>query len=157
MSTDGRETLLAYLDRMLVGPSDGNDELVGGLPTKRYLMGILFPRQASADVELKDEEPDATGNSEGDLLAEDPVALAGQWLPSSIGLSFFVESTVGIEVRVWGASYAREQDGSSRKWRRTALADPVAPEIMALPDSGAPTPALAGRAMLRVQRRQLAG
>src|SRR3954451_1514413 len=118
MTLLARDSIVGYLDRMLVGPAGPPDEHVTGLPTKRYLMGILFPRAASADAALQDEQIDVTGTSEGDMLSEDPIALAGQWLPASMGLSLYVAADAEVTCRVWGAEYTQETQEKKRLWRR---------------------------------------
>ncbi len=153
MTAIGRDALVDYLDRMLVGPAGAADELLEGLPTKRYLMGILFPRAVSADVVLKDDQPDVTAGSEGELVAEDPIALAGQWLPSSLGLSFSVADGASLSCRVWAAAYEREQRGRARRWRRRVLATEDDAPWIDVPERRATL--FDGRAELRVQRRPL--
>jgi hypothetical protein len=153
MTATGRDALVDYLDRMLVGPASTSDELLVGLPTKRYLMGILFPRAVSADVVLKDDQTDVTGGSEGELVAEDPIALSGQWLPSSLGLSFYVADGAALSCRVWAAAYDREQSGQGVRWRRRDLATEEDAPWTSLPASRATV--FDGRGELRVRRRPL--
>lgn len=155
MTTLARDTIVDYLDRMLVGPANGPTELASGLPTKRYLMGILFPRAASADAALQDELVDVTGTSEGDMLSEDPIALAGQWLPASIGLSLYVADDAEVTCRVWGAEYTQETEAKQRRWRRRSIAEESEPEELPLPGDGTASPVLDGRARLQVRRRPL--
>ena len=150
--TEARDALVAHVQQLLIGPVRGPEEEIEGLPTKQYLMGILFPQEAGADSVVEDEEPDAVGTSEGDLVADDPVALAGQWMPSSLGLSCFVAEGADVTCSLWGASYERVEE-RGRKFRRIAIAEADAPETIDLPEREASV--LDGRARIRVSRRPL--
>jgi hypothetical protein len=150
-----RDLVMDYVERMLVGPADGVDEEVAGLPTKRYLMGLLFPQSASADFGLGEEQPDIAGASEGDLIADDPVALSGQWLPSSMGLSMFVEGGLGgVTCHVWGAAYDRIDD-RPRRYQRRSLATSDQPAQCPLIAGQDTYPVLDGRAELRLRARSI--
>jgi hypothetical protein len=153
VTAPGRDNLVDYLDRMLVGPAGAADELLEGLPTKRYLMGILFPREASADVVLRDDQPDVTGASAGDLVAEDPIALSGQWLPASFGLSFYVADGATLTYRVWAAAYGPERSDRARCWRRRPLATEEDAPWQPLPDVS--DAILEDRAEVAVRRRRV--
>ncbi|MDX8152085.1 helicase-related protein [Patulibacter brassicae] len=143
---------------MLVGPSDGQLEEVLGMPNKRYLMGILFPVGTSTAEVLAEEQEDVTGASEGDLTAEDPVALAGQWLPSSMGLSLFVDGEADeVSVDVWGARYDLEATKPRRRYVRRPLADEETPDVCPLSPEKSSYDVLGGAAKLRVRRRDLPG
>jgi len=150
-----RDELVDYVERMLVGPVNGPEDEVAGMPNKRYLMGILFPVGSSTAEVLEEEHPDVDGASQGELLADDPVALSGQWLPSSIGLSLFLEGDEsGIAVRTWGAAYDRVSE-KPRRYGRRSLSDPADPEEHSIVVGKADYEALNGRARLRVRRRPL--
>ena len=80
--------------RQLVGPFDGPAEIIFDPPNRRYLMGILFPRQVAFEgyVETEGEERDetsATDTGEESQFSDDPVSAANDFLPASQGLSFF--------------------------------------------------------------------
>src|SRR5687767_2987827 len=97
----GQAAVTAFLRQELIGPAGGEDELLHDPPHRRYLMGTLYPKQTST-AELEElEEQDGSGGSVGEELADDPVTLANEWMPSSIGLSFFVHSQPQITVDVW--------------------------------------------------------
>ena len=150
-----RDHIVDYLERMLVGPSHGPEEEVSGLPTKRYLMGMLFPTGAGTQRGGEDEVPDTGGASHGDLVADDPVALSGQWLPSSLGLSLFVDGGVeGVRCSVWGATYDR-MEAKGRKYRRRPIATEAEPDAHTLDPGSSSYSALDGRAVLRVRERPI--
>lgn len=96
MSTlaETRADFVDYVRRQLVGPFGGANEIIFDPPNRRYLMGILFPRQVdfAAYVESEGEEEDSSGTSAGgdeSRFSDDPVSAANDFLPASQGLSFF--------------------------------------------------------------------
>jgi hypothetical protein len=153
VSSSARGRLVDYLERQLIGPVDGPWETVRGFPTKRYLMGILFPQDTRAEVELLDEDADTVA-TEGEAVAEDPVALSGQWLPSSIGISFFAEAGTELSCAVWGARYERSTDRRI-SYRRIPIAEPDRPETQPLPCEDDSVEVLDGRAEIRIRAREI--
>lgn len=118
--SDDRNLVLDYLRRQLVGPWAGEDEVLTERPDRRYLAGILFPGEASLDAnddDIVDDAPAAGSTDETDS-DEDPVALAGQLLPSSVGLSFVTSTRSALRIEVTAARYVRED---RQKWRRQPL------------------------------------
>lgn len=106
--TDTRADFVAYVRRQLVGPFSGPDEIIFDPPNRRYLMGVLFPRQVSFGeyVEEEGEEDDSTAAGGGDesQFSDDPVSAANDFLPASQGLSFFT-SAAALTVTVRAAEY----------------------------------------------------
>ncbi|WP_250032191.1 helicase-related protein [Paractinoplanes maris] len=133
-----RDGLTERLRLDVLGPVDGEKEVLTDPPINTYLTGVLFPQRvteqlvedsAEADADLadarldKDEQPD-TG-----------VALANVQSPSSMGLTFSVEASCRtLDVKVEAAVYepvdeagnsatpsmleARTTDESTVRWRR---------------------------------------
>lgn len=101
---DGRAAVLAYMERQLVGPWDGDSELVTERPQRRYLTGILFPYEARKDPSLDDEIADDTPGFQDDD-EDDPVVLSGQLLPSSVGLSFVLPRSGAVRVAIRAGRY----------------------------------------------------
>lgn len=103
-----RDDFVAYVRRQLVGPFEGSSELIFDPPNRRYLMGILFPRQVSFSgyVEDEGEESDEAATDGGDesQFSDDPVSAANDFLPASQGLSFFTTAS-RITVRAHAAEY----------------------------------------------------
>ncbi|WP_216693730.1 helicase-related protein [Dietzia psychralcaliphila] len=110
--------------RQLVGPFDGPTETIFDPPNRRYLMGILFPRQVAFEgyIESEGEERDeasAADTGEENQFSDDPVSASNDFLPSSQGLTFFTtapELTVraraaGYETLKGAAADAALQDG----------------------------------------------
>ena len=80
--TDGgqvedREAVLHFVRRQLIGPVDGEHELLLEPPHRRYLTGILFPTDADGDEGLQDDiQDDAAGDVPGEVgedQSDDPV------------------------------------------------------------------------------------
>lgn len=157
---EARLEVLEFLERQLVGPVEGHDEVLLDPPTGRYGLGAIYPRSVLADEATKDQELDDRGGGAGDTGQEgppdDPVALASQWMPASVGMSLLVRGT-GVTVEVSAATYlapakrtedlARDVDESETSetdadpadspkspdddapgWRRHAIAERDAPE-----------------------------
>ncbi len=124
--------MIAYARRELIGPAGEVDELLHDPPHRRYLMGTLYPQETTT-TELEEIEPqDEADGSVGEDLADDPVTLAHEWMPSSIGISFYVPAKTSVNVDVWGAHYVIEKEGRGRRWRRNELASEQQPEAAAL-------------------------
>lgn len=120
-----RQAVVDYLNRQLVGPSHGDKEtlLKKDAPHNYYLMGAVFPQGVGMG--------DTSGEEEGDQSEDDPIALAYQLKPASVGVSFFVTSdsespTVMVDL---AAAVYELQDG---KWQRRALASRESPYKLAL-------------------------
>ncbi|MEV8116604.1 helicase-related protein [Streptomyces xiamenensis] len=153
---DHRDDFVAYLRRQLVGPAMSEDEILVDPPDRRYLMGTLYPRGASVlehsgDHGEQELSETASGNGEEDVFADDPVAEANAWLPSSLGFSFFTEAD-SIEVTCGASRYVTVRDGGRRTWHRqprlTATETVVAQQT-------SPIPVLSGHARLHVRWRPL--
>jgi hypothetical protein len=111
-----RDRLVANLRGDLIGPSHGNAEELPERPDKRYLMGILFPRNATAGSVVEEEETSAqdAGADRGDEDDaadgfEAPTDLLFQRLPASVGFSFAVPAgnPIGLEVRACAGTYQK--------------------------------------------------
>ena len=83
----------------LLGPADGEKELVVGSVRNRYLLGRLSPKKNGGSSILEESElTNYSDNSDGqeteDGMAEAPITSADSLFPSSIGLSFAVAKEV---------------------------------------------------------------
>lgn len=120
--SEHRDDFVAYLRRQLVGPALAEDETLVAPPDRRYLMGTLYPRGASLLERSQDDgeqevNETAAGSGEEDSFADDPVAEANAWLPSSLGFSFFTDAR-SIEVTCEASRYVTQREGGRRSWRR---------------------------------------
>ncbi|MFC9702242.1 helicase-related protein [Streptomyces sp. NPDC056943] len=151
---DHRDRFVAYLRRQLVGPATGDDETLVDPPDRRYLMGTLYPRGASM-LEHSQEEGEqlfdetAAGHGEEDGFADDPVAEANAWLPSSLGFSFFTNSRQ-IFVTCGASRYTTLRVGGRRSWKREPRLSDTKPVT---PEQTAPIPVLDGHGRLHVRWR----
>ena len=118
-----RDEILEYLRGQLIGPVKGDAELLREQPYQRYLTGILYPRvpvgttadEAEDDGEVDDEAPGQIA----DDADEDPMTLAGQNKPSSVGVSFVADRRCAVRVEIAAGRYV---PGSKEgEWRRVPL------------------------------------
>lgn len=120
-----RDRVLDYLHDQLVGPVDGDDEvLYEKAPQHRYLTAVLFPMSLTPtttdgsgpadDAEEVDEQAGALPQDDD----EDPITLAGQSRPSSAGISFMTTTRSAITVEVQAARYRSLADD---EWQREPL------------------------------------
>ncbi len=103
-----RADFVAYVRRQLVGPFSGPNEIIFDPPNRRYLMGVLFPRQVSfagyAEREGEEQDELATGGGDESQFSDDPVSAANDFLPASQGLSFFT-TAASLTVKARAAEY----------------------------------------------------
>src|SRR4051812_40013330 len=105
----GREAVAGYLRDELIGPSGGEDEVLGDPPHRRYIMGTLYP-QATSTVEIDEQEPEDGDGSLGEDLADDPVTLAHEWMPSSVGMTFYLLDSETVVCTARAARYEEARD-----------------------------------------------
>lgn len=120
MSTDGsggdtRQELVTYLEDQLIGPVGGRTEMISDPPHRRYLAGILFPRDVDANAGLEGDIVDETADEPGEEGTGDPIALTTEQLPSSVGLSFVLPRWEPFKVELSAARYSRLDDAWSRE------------------------------------------
>ena len=111
-----RKKVIDYLSAQLIGPAGGDEEV---LPFEdkvyeRYLMGALFPKGAgNKKIEVEENAGD-TGSSDEE---DNPMSLAYQIKPASMGLSFYTTvDTVLVELSA--ARYLKEKVDGLSKWKR---------------------------------------
>lgn len=161
-SASGRRRIVRYLREEIVGPKNGERETIEReRPDKRYTMGVLFPRSTEAgdlgeEREVEEDVDGAEPAPPDEERADDPVTLAGQWMPASLGLSFYFTGSDTFETDVWGAVYDQAED---KAWHREPLADEQHPETVSLtaPVRGPARPkeVFGGRALVHVTWRRL--
>lgn len=150
MTADARSGIVQYLRDQLIGPVDGDEEVIDESPRQRYLMGILFPQRAASDTAFEEDVIEDAPGEVGQETGDDPIALANQYMPSSVGLSMVVPDGLSLEVTLRASYYERlgDDDGG---WRRVSLSgndgvrhavEPHSPGLLSR------TPVLDGRAEL---------
>ena len=122
-----REEVVKRLDRDLVGPWGSTDETIDEAPITRYLAGILYPQYGTklSDIEATEDPDDYDENS----LPDPPVAMANRHYPSSMGMTFTVDSDSGdLTISIEAARYEEVPVDNDEKvrWARIPLKlDPV--------------------------------
>jgi len=133
---DPRARFVDYLRAQLLGPIDGPHEVINDPPRVRYLLGILFPKQASlAESELEDGADLGSGDETEDVL-DSPIETVNDWCPSSLGLSFFLVGAGNIDCEVWGAHYEASVVKRRRQWCRIPIFSSDAPESLTINSPG---------------------
>ncbi|MFG2935036.1 helicase-related protein [Streptomyces sp. NPDC048282] len=121
-----RDELTAYLRRQLMGPMDGENEVLLFPPDRQYLVGTLYPQDADLHRQLRrsgDPQDEAQGTEhhrEDTSPADDPLPAANSWLPASLGISFYTDATE-LRVTCSAARYVTEHGERTRRWRREPL------------------------------------
>lgn len=141
----------------LVGPADGVEEAISDPPITRYIIGVLYPRDAGTPdpAEAHDES-----ETEGDDAPDPAVSWSNVRYPSSCGLTFAVDlhAARSIRVAIETARYARRpadalgddsraaEDGEPSPeaedlWRRTPVEiAPVPIDVSVVDDGRVPRP-----------------
>lgn len=155
---DIRQSLADYLRHQLMGPVDGEYEELTTPPHLEYITGVLHPHRSNSDNLLNQGEQGGAAkveSSEDASYNDDPVRMASEWNPSSLGLTFFCIDTKSIKVSTWGALYSKTlgnqvsnggiltsetkpsperregpNDGTERTWKRYPIATKDEPEIL---------------------------
>ncbi|MET9199591.1 helicase [Gordonia sp. NPDC003585] len=123
-----REEMVDALQDDLIGPGDGDDEVIAEAPLSRYIIGALWPRAAdendAEDVgQEHGSEPDgADADAESDEGS--PVAQARMRFPSSVGMTFSVRASArSVTITPTAARYELlvDDDEAAEGWRRIPL------------------------------------
>ena len=103
-----RDSLVEQLEHDLVGPGDGVDEVIDELPLDRYVAGVLWPADDTAQ-----ETPEPDGADADDSGVDDsPIAQALMRYPSSMGMTFTVDlaTTSTVSIKIDAARYVPSVD-----------------------------------------------
>ncbi|MFJ3160342.1 helicase-related protein [Streptomyces kanasensis] len=184
-----REDLVARLRRELLGPDldasaeDRAEVLDQDAPITRYPMGVLFPRPADAEADLRlredaaeedglDEEPVSGGDNPEESAAAGERPSVGDRRPSTVGLTFAVDLTECREIVVSARaavyepedaegrrvparrSEARTTSDQRERWRRVELDLPDTTIDVTYPGRGASRDLVDGTARLDVHVRR---
>ena len=136
-SLELRAELQALVERDLLGPAGGEDEIIDEPTVRtRYLLGLLAPRgHAPLDANDLDESGDIAedgnaGGQDGNADSRIPYVGGAAMLPSSIGMTFTVTAeTPSIEITARWGHYQRENSETlktaagepKRVWRRSQI------------------------------------
>jgi hypothetical protein len=100
-----RSELVERLKADLLGPADGDEEIITDRPVTAYATGVLFPRRSDeehllerkAEVEKDVDEADTSGE---EAASDNGVPAANLQAPSSMGITFAVDPERGGMVTV---------------------------------------------------------
>jgi hypothetical protein len=113
MQTD-RDLVVERLALDLIGPKDGENEIINERPSDRYLTGILFPKNlvVKEDDQADEDAAESKGN-QADTSQDRGVALFRSIRPATMGVSFAVVSANGhpkIRAQVTCAKYSKVEE-----------------------------------------------
>ena len=91
-----RAQLIDMLRLDLVGPVDGPDEIINEKPMDRYATGVLYPLDAGR---IEPSQTPDVEDSSGEDDPDPPVELANMRYPSSMGLTFSVDTDAAPAVQ----------------------------------------------------------
>ncbi|MEP9394536.1 helicase-related protein [Gordonia sp. VNK1] len=123
-----REEMVDALEADLIGPGEGEHEVIGEAPLSRYIVGALWPRPAdeedAEDVEQEHETEPTGAEADGESDEGSPVAQARMRFPSSVGMTFSVRASAGsVTITPRAARYQQliDDDEAAEGWRRIPL------------------------------------
>ena len=101
-----RSKLVDYLVTDVVGPS-AEDEVLNEAPLERYVTGILYPQREGSVVAPDPDSDHDTVDEDSDVQPDPPVSLANRRYPSSMGLTFAVDTSAAraISVKIGAGQY----------------------------------------------------
>ena len=128
-----RSELVEDLALDVIGPGEGESEIISEAPLDRYIVGVLWP---STNERQEAPDPDGAQPADDEPTEDSPIPQSLMRYPSSMGLTFSVRLDVStkVSIGVTGARYAGVADGagSDRKaarnqdWQRYPLdLDPI--------------------------------
>ncbi|KKW65701.1 helicase [Mycolicibacterium elephantis] len=91
-----RDEIVDELIKDLVGPAGGPNEVITDRPLDRYIAGVLWPAD---DVLQEAPEPDS-GEADNDGVEDSPISQALMRYPTSIGITFSVDTARASSVQV---------------------------------------------------------
>ncbi len=112
-----RAKIVDYLRKELIGPYDGENERLSDDPFRRYTTGIVFPQKANGELpyesgsDAESEINGVTGSigdnplSQMENQGDDPISMTNEYLPSSMGISFFVTGKPDVKIELSGGIY----------------------------------------------------
>jgi len=155
-----RKSVLGKFKALAIGPVGGVDEFVEGkrgLPL-RYMTGMLFPRgQRRSDLGSRNESFSEGDGNEGGAGGEEfsgdednPLSMANEELPSSVGISFVIKEGSDFTITVAAASYEFVTENGVPGYKRAPI-DSETIKSAALGSKG--TPVFGERAVLHQIKR----
>jgi hypothetical protein len=114
-----RAEMVQRLADDLIGPRGGVDETIDESPLDRYIAGVLWPGNSGTQAAVPEEPDDAQADDVGP--ADPPVSQSLSRYPSSMGLTFTVDSACAttVTVRPDAARYEPETTGEAEEVQRS--------------------------------------
>ena len=115
-----RQEVIEMLKKDLLGPGNEN-EILNQNPRFEYIVGMLAPQTSEDDSNEQEIDGDASFEGDADYTAgeeddNEPVSANRFKTPSSIGISFYLESnTKSFNVDVTWGDYAKASDKTTNK------------------------------------------
>lgn len=115
-----RQEVIEMLKKDLLGPSSEN-EILNQNPRFEYIVGMLAPQTSENDTNEQEVDGDASFEGDADYTAgedddNEPVFTNRFKTPSSIGISFYLESsTKSFNVDVTWGDYTKASDKTTNK------------------------------------------
>jgi len=111
-----REEIIRNLVTDLVGPG-APDEIIDELPLDRYISGVLWPTpsdtvEGTRDTVVEDPESEAAQSNDG--VADTPVASSRMSAPSSIGMTFSIDTDSSSTVTLTASAASYSQIGDTK-------------------------------------------
>lgn len=124
-----RQKIIEAIRIDLVGPLE-TEEVLSENPRYAYLVGMLEPQRGENATDENEQEIEADIDYEknedftaGEDDDNEPISTTKFQLPSSIGISFYVESSLdGICLDVTGATIRNQLKSTSTRKKRNAIA-----------------------------------
>lgn len=145
--SSARRKFVDWVKQSLIGEHLKDDILIANNPFDRYTTGILYPVGTENEVE---EENDVV-NEEVDL-AEQPAKKMKYQPPSSMGFSFYIDSSLKTLRVFYSATSFKKHDKKDyeQKWEKSSLVKDDGEEIEATLDSSTKHEVMDGRGRIDV-------
>ena len=124
-----RDLVVDSMRKFLVGPADGELEVVGEGLSNKYLCGMLFPQNMSRENINQGDDDEQTDETDGRNEVDFNLSDAYETLPSSMGVSFFLSEANEIAINTYAARYIPSPtDSKETAWKRSPYATTTQPE-----------------------------
>lgn len=113
-----RDTVAEEFQRLVIGPQKGEDEFIQGRISLAYVAGMLFPqggkrsdlRSEGEEFTEEDQSRSTRGDDEFSGDSDNPLSMANEELPSSVGISFVVPYGAQFDVHTKAGVYLKSKD-----------------------------------------------
>ena len=124
-----RDLVVNSMRKFLVGPADGELEVVGDGLNNKYLCGMLFPQNMSRENINQGDDDERSDETDGRNEVDFNLSDAYETLPSSMGVSFFLSEANEIAITTYAARYIPSpKDSNENTWKRSPYATTTQPE-----------------------------